>query len=507
MAKFAGKSKGKGPKGKTTNYEGGEAFSLDDESTLLNLVSTCMMNEPKFYGDVGETEEKIFDLAKKVDPRFVLQLGAYTRTELYLRSVPMFLLSVAANRNDGKPFVREYTPKIVNRADELYESMACYKELFGKPFPNSLKKGIGDAFGKFDEYQFGKYNRKTEMSFKDVMCIAHPKEPKELLQKIHDGTLATPMTWETEISGKGNKPEVWQALIDAKKLPYMATLRNLRNLLTTGGTGVDDEHLDKVIAYLGDPDAVRKSKQFPFRFYSAYKQLAGSNSYYDETKVTHSRVSDVLDAIEEAIYVSYENIPHMDGTTLIACDVSGSMDSPISGRSQMKCIDIGVILGSAMHKYCDRSIFGVFGTDWMTMNIPKKSAGIIANVPKIIHKAQKVGWSTNGHKIIQWLNSEKKKVDRLFIFTDMQLWNTSTRMGFGSDRGATLNNEYVKYKKNVNPNVKMYLFNLQGYGTTVAPESDKSVTNINGWSDKVLQFIQLNEQDPKAQVNYIKEKY
>jgi hypothetical protein len=31
--------------------------------------------------------------------------------------------------------------------------------------------------------------------------------------------------------------------------------------------------------------------------------------------------------------------------------------------------------------------------------------------------------------------------------------------------------------------------------------------NINGWSDKVLKFIQASEADPDAQVKYIKENY
>jgi hypothetical protein len=40
--------------------------------------------------------------------------------------------------------------------------------------------------------------------------------------------------WETQISLKGNKAEVWQQLIDNKKLPFMAMLRNLRNMIKAG---------------------------------------------------------------------------------------------------------------------------------------------------------------------------------------------------------------------------------------------------------------------------------
>lgn len=51
--------------------------------------------------------------------------------------------------------------------------------------------------------------------------------------------MATPETWETEISLKGNKAAVWESLLDHKKLPFMAMLRNLRNLLIAN---IDDKH-------------------------------------------------------------------------------------------------------------------------------------------------------------------------------------------------------------------------------------------------------------------------
>jgi hypothetical protein len=43
--------------------------------------------------------------------------------------------------------------------------------------------------------------------------------------------------WETQISLKGNKAVVWQQLIDNKKLPFMAMLRNLRNMIKAGMYG------------------------------------------------------------------------------------------------------------------------------------------------------------------------------------------------------------------------------------------------------------------------------
>ncbi|CAF1363498.1 unnamed protein product, partial [Adineta steineri] len=82
--------------------------------------------------------------------------------------------------------------------------------------------------------------------------------------------LPTPETWETQISLKGNKAAVWQQLIDNKKLPFMAMLRNLRNMIKAG---VDEKHHQWVLKKLSDEGAVTYSRQFPFRFFSAYQVL------------------------------------------------------------------------------------------------------------------------------------------------------------------------------------------------------------------------------------------
>ena len=82
--------------------------------------------------------------------------------------------------------------------------------------------------------------------------------------------LPVPETWETQVALRGNRAEVWQDLLDHRKLPYMAMLRNLRNLIKSG---VSARHHDTVVKKLQDEGAVMHSKQFPFRFFAAYDVL------------------------------------------------------------------------------------------------------------------------------------------------------------------------------------------------------------------------------------------
>ncbi|XP_039999978.1 telomerase protein component 1 isoform X2 [Xiphias gladius] len=80
--------------------------------------------------------------------------------------------------------------------------------------------------------------------------------------------LKEPETWERLLSLEGNKAATWEKLIDNKSLPFMAMLRNLRNMITQG---ISEAHHKKILSRLTNKKAVVQSRQFPFRFLAAYK--------------------------------------------------------------------------------------------------------------------------------------------------------------------------------------------------------------------------------------------
>ncbi|XP_061652420.1 telomerase protein component 1 isoform X2 [Phyllopteryx taeniolatus] len=77
-------------------------------------------------------------------------------------------------------------------------------------------------------------------------------------------------TWERLLSLEGNKAATWEKLIDNKSLPFMAMLRNLRNMINQG---ISTAHHKKILSRLTNKKAVLQSRQFPFRFLSAYKVI------------------------------------------------------------------------------------------------------------------------------------------------------------------------------------------------------------------------------------------
>jgi len=478
---------------KTVNHEGEIAYKLSHEMELYSLVCTSVF-ENKFYENKSDTITRLRKLIELVKPEFTVKLAQYARNEMYLRSIPLVLIVELAKLHKNDNLISLAIPSIIKRTDEITEILSYYQmanERKGtkklNKLSNQLKKGIAKAFNNFDEYQFAKYNRKTQVSFKDALFLTHPKsidKQKELLfKKIVDDELQVPYTWETQLSEAGkngkSKTQVWQELIDSDKLGYMAKLRNLRNMLEAG---VTMQHIQKVAREISNIQAVKKSKQLPFRFLSAYNELQ---------EIGNTSTGILLNALEDAMIVSAENIKGYDYDTsvLIASDVSGSMMSTISPKSKVQYYDIGLVLSMLLKNKCKACITGMFGDDWKVINLPSKA--ILSNVQLLKAREGEVGYLTNGYKVIQYLNNKKIMIDKIMIFTDCQLWRSNS---WGDD---DIKDEWTKYKK-INPNAKLYLFDLQGYGNTPLQINNDDVHLISGWSDKIFDVLHNIENGTKV---------
>ena len=336
---------------KTENKSGHVAYKMADKEKLVTQVLTSFFNENKFYGDNSAEMQETIKSVIATDAEFVSNLAVFARREFNMRTVAHVLTAHLAHEVEGKPFTRETVKGVSLRGDDVTEIMACYLKLFGKPVPNALRKGISDVLQGFDEYTLAKYkggNKAVKM--RDLMCLCRPTpktaEQSELWKKLLNDDLETPYTWETELSAHGNNAETWEKLIDSGKVGYMALLRNLRNIVNANPTNVE-----KVMKDIENPEKVKKSKQLPFRFLSAYKELAD---------IGGSRLFDVL---ENAVEASIENMPTFKGTTVIAVDISGSMDDNISDKSKVRCYEIAMLLGLIANKICENSVFYTFNNN------------------------------------------------------------------------------------------------------------------------------------------------
>ena len=149
---------------------------------------------------------------------------------------------------------------------------------------------------------------------------------------------------------KGNKASVWEMMIKEKKLPYMAMVRNIRNMIMAG---ISDEVVKLAVKYLTNEKAVIRSRMFPYRFYTAYdildeikdfkaktflvygtkkgkkpteeelKKVEGLEKKFDELKrkqkkINENAIEEFKKALDKAVEIATnQNIPPIKGITII----------------------------------------------------------------------------------------------------------------------------------------------------------------------------------------------
>lgn len=482
----------------TKNFEGGKAFTLSDEMALYSLVCTALIAD-KFYESADDQLTRLAELIYKCDEHFVYSLARYAREEMNLRSVPI-VLAVMLCCKKGQTLGRSTVSSVIKRADEITEALAFYGKLnviHGSPkskplskLPNSLKKGIRDVFnsGRFNEYQYAKYNTAGKgVSFKDAIFVSHPRhDAAGLHKKIIDGTLETPYTWETQLSKAGQlgkvkgKAIVWRDILESGKLPYMAALRNINNILRENVNHPSIVTADSIedLCFLLIKGS-KTGKQFPFRYWSAVKAIQGN------AELDSFMVKKVVDALDEAMKNCVKSFPVFEGNVFIATDFSGSMNSALNDRSTITYQEVGMVMSAVLSANPDlNTLVGIFGSTFKQLSIRGDSP--LGAVQHLNDNNNAVGHATNGHLVLDHLTAKNIQVDHLLFFSDCQFWDSGGWRGSSSSFDKSLK----QYRSKVNKDVVVWLFDLTGYGDSpVNISKDRKTIQIAGWSDRVFEAV------------------
>ena len=152
---------------KVRNHEGAVSFALSKEMALYSQVCTSMLAD-KFYKSESDQMKDLRHLISVCDPKFVAKLAIYAREKMYLRSIPLVLVVELAKIHKGDDLVSKTVQRVIQRADEIAELLACYQALNGREgetkklakLSNQIKKGLKAVFesGKFNEYQYAKHS-------------------------------------------------------------------------------------------------------------------------------------------------------------------------------------------------------------------------------------------------------------------------------------------------------------------------------------------------------------
>lgn len=462
----------------TVNVAGGKAFSESDKLEFISILLTSFLND-KFYESSNDTKSRLLSLISKIsDKKFLAKASIYARTKFGMRTVSHVVAGEIAKAVKGEEWTKRYFDKIVYRVDDITEILAYFLSCYGKPIPNSLKKGLGLALGRFDSYAIAKYKGENhKVTLVDVINLIHPKPTEKngfAIGDLVNGTLKLKDTWESKLSEAGQKAETeeelselkldaWKDLILNKKIKYFALLRNLSNILEQA-----PELVDEVCNQLCNEDVIKKSLVLPFRFNIAYKLI--------DSKFDDKNSRKVLQALDKALDISCNNVPKFNGDTLVVLDESGSMTGKPS--------EIGSLFSAVLLK-ANNADFVKFASSakYSKVNYSDSVLSITNNLLDNFN-----GGGTNFPFIF---TSLKRKYDRIIILSDMQGWMEDGAPSF----------EFNKYKQAFNCNPYIYSFNLNDYGSLMFPE--EKVFCIGGWSEKIFDLMSLMEKGKNTLISEV----
>jgi hypothetical protein len=532
----------------TTTHEGGDGFRRDSRTALFLACTSSFITENSFYETGDERTNRVVELTHAVvleegglewllnfvtwlrGPEGNIRTAAIVVAAEAVRGVHLAFQSgarqVDAFTGQGtgrrgaasgeKMELRRLVAAALQRADEPGEMIAYWTSRYGRPIPNSIRRGIGDAVTRlYTEYSTLKYDTaKASIRFGDVLALCRPQPPadkavlfRHLIERRHpnwkDGggqelgqrgipdslemlnhrrameTLPVEQrrewmrkhpaalqdmlklsgaTWEYLSGwlsdGKGMDREAWEAVIP--QMGYMALLRNLRNF---DEAGVSNEVAARIAVMLEDREQVAKSRQFPFRFLSAYEAAPS-----DRWKLT----------LGTALGYATQNLPELNGSTLIMVDTSASMNARLSSNSARTYVEVAALFGIAL-TYRNVGRVGLYMfADRAAKHSVTVGGSVLNEMARFKRRIGEVGHGTQIE--VSTMQAFGTGYDRVIIISDMQ--------SFG-DRAYYSGN----LSSRIPAHVPIYAFDLSSYEAGVIPTGGAARFQLGGLSDATFRMI------------------
>jgi hypothetical protein len=505
-------------------HEGGAGYARDARSELFLRATASFAGEDSFYEGAAVRDERMRGLVSGLatdEDGFAWLQGflPWLREGGNMRTAPVVLAAeavrarLAAGLDGGN---RQLVGSVLRRADEPGEMLAYWISRYGRAVPQPVKRGVADAVARlYDERAFLRYDSAARgFRFGDVIDLVHPSpaaaktawqgdlfrwaitarhdrdevppvslpavrarwelsrmtpaERHRGLRRMLDGRqleLAAAGQWEWLLSWLGEAPaeealskaDQWRLILP--QLGYMALIRNLRNL---DQAGLSDEEAAKLAARIADPEQVRRSRQFPFRFLSAY--LSAPSLRWGH-------------ALETAVDAATGNIPELPGRTLILIDTSASMGQSMSRRSRMTMVQAAALFGLATGiRNRDRADLYGFADGQFRVARSAYQLSVLKSVEAFTWRIGEVG---HGTRIAEAVRAAYRGHDRVMIFTDMQTF--PDRAGWGPPVGDV--------SASVPAHVPVYGFNLVGYRHSAMPAGHGNRHELGGLTDATFSLI------------------
>jgi 60 kDa SS-A/Ro ribonucleoprotein len=473
------------------NQAGGYAHALDAESTLAQLAVTGCLNDA-FYASAETQLNELLNACFATNPEFIAKAAIYSRQHGQMKDTPVILLAWLAS------FAGELCEKVFNRVIDngsqlrrfvqVLRSGAVVRKSLGSR-PKRLVQAWLEAAG--DQSLISAMVGNAP-SLADVIKMTHPKASSVERSALYAHIIGNSVELDKlpaqlqaleafKLDASKPVPEVpfqlltsmelttqhWMSI--AEKASYNMTRMNLNTFLRHGV--FNDQRLTKRIAErLANASLIKKARVFPYQLLTTWQAATGVPGL-------------IRDALRDAVDIAVANVPTFKGNVAVAVDVSGSMESPVTGYRQgsttvTRCVDVAALVAAAVLTQNPEAVVLPFNDSVCNWTRPKDRS-VLATATSL---SRLLGGGTAVSAPLQKLVQMKEAPDVLIIVSDNQSWmdsrwnqNTATEAAW-------------KKLKAINPNARLVCIDLQPYANTQAA-SRNDVLNVGGFADSVWDAI------------------
>lgn len=474
------------------NEAGGTAYAFGPKHALAQYAATgCLQST--FYASGAEQLDRVLELAKGVDDEMLAKTAIFARTHGHMKDVPALLCAVLSTRNP--PLLARVFPRVVDNARMLRtfvqivrSGTAGRKSLGTRP-----KRLVASWLETRTDDQILRDSVGRSPSLADVVKMVHPR-PSTASRKALYGYLigrrydldALPLLAKQleayKATRQGVVPDVPFQMLTALDLgraewttiARQSSWQSLRmNLNTFARHGVFDD--PAMVAYvasrLSDAREIERARALPYQLLVAHRTTAGLP---DAIRL----------ALADAMELALRNVPRVEGKVFVLPDVSGSMQSPITGHRKgattaVRCIDVAALVAAAFLRRNPLTEVLPFDTEVHPIALDAR-ASVATNAERLSRLG---GGGTSVSVALAELAKRRAKGHLVVIVSDNQSW-ADTR---ATAQGTETMRRWSDFRAR-NAGAKLVCIDLQPYATTQAAERD-DVLNVGGFSDDVFDLV------------------
>lgn len=473
------------------NSERAPAYAFPAKHALAQYAATGCLNST-FYATAQEQMETVLTLASTVDYEFVAKTAVYARERGAMKDLPAFL-AAALSVLDGALLERVF-PRVMNTGKMVRTFVQIVRSgVVGRKSLGSRPKRLVRQWmeGRTDEQLFHD-SVGNDPSLADLVKMVHPAPRTAsrkalygyLIGRDHDAAALPPEVARFEAFKKGESEVIpavpfqmltalgldqddWTQI--ARKASWQTTRMNL-NTFARHGVFKRKTMASAIADRLRDREKIEEARAFPYQLLVAFLMAA--------VEVPH----EVREALQEAMEIAIRNVPAVKGKVYVCPDVSGSMQSPVTGQRKgattaVRCVDVAALVAAAVLRRNPSAEVLPFEQDVVGLQISGRDS-VMTNARKL---ASVGGGGTNCSAPLAKLNREGAKGGLVILVSDNESWVDA------GGCGTALLREWSAFRGR-NPGARLVCLDLQPNRTTQGLEQP-DILNVGGFSDAVFDVI------------------